>query len=70
VLSAGTTTVLVAVDQVIGTTYDYVYTYNGAASVDIGVIKAGYVPKYVRGYALTSSAAVLSIPLTIDRVYQ
>ncbi len=70
VLAAGTNTVLVAVDQVSGTSYDYVYTYNGAASVDIGIIKPGYVPLYIRGYALTASAATLPVSLVTDRVYQ
>ena len=67
VLTAGTDTILDQQDTLaLGT---YTYTYSGAQTVDVGVLKAGYVPFYIRGLSLTTSDATLPVALTIDRNY-
>jgi hypothetical protein len=65
ILTAGTETVLNQVDQNVGSTW--VHTYELPSSVDIFVSKAGYVPFYIRNYALQSSNASLPIAQTTDR---
>jgi hypothetical protein len=67
VLAAGTSTILASVDSGAGTTY--AYTYEGTPTIDIGFIKTGYVPQYIRGLALTSTNASIPVSLTIDRNY-
>lgn len=67
VLSAGTETVLNQIDQNVGSTW--VYTYETPQVIDIFVSKAGYVPFYIRNYALQSSNASLPIAQTVDRNY-
>lgn len=68
VLVAGTSTILDQKDQLAGTTYSY--TYSGAQSIDIGFIKPGYVPYYVRNLALTTTDSSIPVTLTPDRNYQ
>lgn len=65
VLSAGTDTVLDTFDQITGTTYTY--TYSGAQNIDIGFIKQGYVPFYIRNLALTTTDSSIPVSLTTDR---
>lgn len=67
VLQAGTSTVLDSVDAVAGTTWGY--TYETLQNVDIGIIKPGLVPLYIRNYALGSADATLPISQTFDRNY-
>ena len=67
VLTAGTTTILEQKDALAGTTY--AYTYSGAQTVDVGFIKPGYVPYYIRNLALTTTDASLPVSLTSDRNY-
>lgn len=67
ILQSGTTTILVQVDANAGTTYDHIYTTQ--QSVDIGIIKPGYVPYYVRGYALGATSSSLPIAQAVDRNY-
>jgi hypothetical protein len=67
ILQAGTETVLNQIDQNVGSTW--IHTYETPTSVDIFVSKAGYVPFYIRNYALQSSNASLPIAQTIDRNY-
>lgn len=67
ILSAGTTTILAQANEVSGSSY--VFEYSTAEAVDIGVIKPGYRPKYVRGFALADKDASLPIPLDFDRTY-
>jgi len=67
ILAAGTQTVLGSVDAQAVTDFDYVY--STPQSVDIGVIKAGYVPLYIYGYTLAASSASLPINLITDRSY-
>jgi len=66
ILAAGTDTVLDDVDQG-GTTFAYVY--SGTPTVDIGIIKAGYVPLYLYGVALGATSASLPIKQLVDRSY-
>jgi hypothetical protein len=67
VYAAGTSTVRQTADAVSGTTSTY--TYETTESVDIGVFKAGYIPYFVRGYALTSSNASIPVSQALDRAY-
>jgi hypothetical protein len=67
ILAAGTETVLASVDANAGSTYGY--TYETPVSVDLCVFKAGYIPLYVRGYALGSTDASLPIAQVADRAY-
>ena len=65
VLQAGTNTILESVDSVSGTSWGYTYTVQ--ETVDIGILKTGYVPLYIRNYTLGSTAASLPIAQTVDR---
>jgi hypothetical protein len=67
ILSAGTTTILQAVDSIVGTTSSY--TYSGAQNIDVGFIKTGFVPQYVRNLNLTASDSILPISQVADRNY-
>jgi len=67
VLTAGTSTILAQQDAGAGTTF--AYTYSGAQSIDIGFIKAGYVPQYIRNLSLTTTDSSIPVSLTIDRNY-
>lgn len=67
VLQAGTSTVLASVDA--NPTTSWGYAYSTLQNVDIGVILPGYVPKYVRNYALQATSTSLPIPLSADRNY-
>lgn len=67
ILQAGTSNILTSVDSYVGTTWAYVY--ETVQNVDIGIIKPGYVPLYIRNYALGTSNASLPVAQTIDRNY-
>lgn len=67
VLKAGTTTIIESIDQISGTSWGFTYTVQ--ENVDIGIIKPGYVPLYIRNYALGSTNASLPIAQSIDRNY-
>ena len=67
VLSAGTSTILDQKDNVNSNTLTYVY--SGAQNVDIGIIKPGYVPYYIRNLALTEVDSSIPVSLTQDRNY-
>lgn len=67
ILNAGTSNERANVDSNSGTTYNYVYETTG--NVDIGVFKAGYIPFYIRNYALQSTNAILPIAQVADRNY-
>ena len=65
VLSAGTSTILQALDSIPGTTASY--TYSSAQTVDVGFIKQGYVPMYIRNLSLGTADISLPISQTQDR---
>jgi hypothetical protein len=67
VLAAGTETERANVDANPVSSYGYVF--STAENIDIGVFKAGYVPLYVRNYALSSNDASLPISQVADRNY-
>jgi len=67
VLTAGTSSVLEQADQVGGTSYSY--TYSGTPIVDVGFIKPGYVPFYVRNLSLTTTDSSIPVAMTADRNY-
>lgn len=68
ILQAGTTNILTAVDANAGTQYSYVYEV--AQNIDIGIIKPGFVPLYIRNYPLTTANASVPIAQTADRNFQ
>jgi hypothetical protein len=68
VLEAGTTNILYQVDSYGSSSIPYVY--SGADTVDVGFIKPGYVPFYVRNLALGTSDSSIPVSLTLDRNYQ
>ena len=67
ILAAGTTTVLASIDS--NPNNNFAFTYTGAQTVDIGVIKQGFIVKYTYGYSLTGADQALPIALLIDRAY-
>ncbi len=66
-LLAGTSTELANIDANSGTTYTYIF--DTTTTVDIGVFKAGYVPFYIRNYALTYANVSLPVAQVADRNY-
>lgn len=67
VLQAGTETILDQADSIINTYYSF--KYSGAQNIDVGFIKGGYVPKYIRDIALTTTDSSIPVSLTVDRNY-
>ena len=67
VLSAGTSTIIEQKDSLASTSYGF--TYETPQTVDIGIIKPGYVPFYYRNLALGSTNATLPVTLVADRNY-
>lgn len=67
ILTAGTSSILTQVDAHGATSYGY--AYSGTPSVDVGFIKAGYVPYYIRGLTLGATDSSIPVSLTIDRNY-
>ena len=63
VLTAGTTTVLYSSDAA----STFVYTYSGAQTVDVGFIKTGYVPYYIRNLSLSTTDSSIPVAMTADR---
>ena len=67
VLTAGTSTILEQADSISGT--QYVFQYTGTPLVDIGVIKPGYKPKYLRNLQLGTTDTAIPVSLDVDRSY-
>ena len=65
VLTAGTTTIVDQKDALVGTFYSY--TYSGTPTIDIGFIKPGYVPNYIRNIPLTLVDSSIPVAMTADR---
>ena len=68
VLSAGTSTVLYQKDSVNSTTLTY--PYDVSHNVDIGILKPGYIPFYIRNLSLGDADSSIPVSLTVDRNYQ
>ena len=66
-LTAGTSTILDQRDALAGTSY--AYQYEGTPTVDVGFIKPGYVPLYIRNLALGSADASIPVAMQADRNY-
>ena len=67
VLSAGTSTILAQADSLpVG---QFVFQYAGTPLVDVGVIKPGYKPKYLRDLQLSAADTAIPVSLDIDRSY-
>jgi hypothetical protein len=67
VTTSDTNTVVGEVDANAGTSWGF--TFSGAQTVDIKVIKAGYVPWVIYDYALSAADASLPVAQTVDRAY-
>lgn len=67
VLTAGTSSILDQKDS-LGTT-SYAYTYSGAQTVDVGFLKPGYVPYYIRNLSLGTTDSSIPVSLFVDRNY-
>ena len=67
VLTAGTNTILDQKDALAGASYGY--TFSGAQNIDVGFIKPGYIPFYIRNLALTATDSSIPVSLTLDRNY-
>ncbi len=67
ILTAGTSTILTQVDAHGATSYGY--SYQGTPTVDIGFIKTGYVPQYLRNLTLGATDSSIPVSLTADRNY-
>lgn len=65
VLTVGTSTILASVDA--NPTSNYAFAYEGTPTVDVGFIKEGYVPLYIRNLALTSVDSSIPVAMTADR---
>jgi hypothetical protein len=67
ILAAGTETTRVLVDSHGCASYDYVY--ETPESIDVCIYKSGYIPFFIRAYALTTSDASLPIAQVADTTY-
>jgi hypothetical protein len=67
VLKAGTNIILESIESIASTSWGYTYTVQ--ESVDVGFIKPGYIPYYIRNLALGATDSSLPVALTLDRNY-
>lgn len=67
ILQAGTSNIIDQVDQ--HPSSSYTYSYATLQLVDIGILKAGYKPKYIRSFQLTAVSSTLPVVVDIDRTY-
>ena len=67
ILKAGTNIVLTAVDQ--NPTSSFSYVYSNIIPVDIGIIKPGYITKYLYNFQLPTADASIPIAQLVDRNY-
>lgn len=65
ILKASTEIQLADIQDLNATTFGYVYT--SSELIDIGILKEGYVPKYIRNYMLTGINTTLPIDQIQDR---
>ena len=68
VLTAGTSTVLDQQDAMAATSYSF--QYEGTPTIDVGFIKGGNVPFYIRNLTLGALDSSIPVSLSIDRNYQ
>jgi hypothetical protein len=67
VLTAGTSTILAQADAHPLSSYGFVY--EGTPTVDVGFIKPGFIPFYIRNLALGSTNSSLPVAMSADRNY-
>lgn len=65
VLQAGTNTIRQQVDAIAGTSHPY--TYETIENIDIGILKEGFVPQYIRNYPLSSTNSSIPVTQVADR---
>ena len=68
VLAAGSSNILAQQDE--GSGSNFAFTFSGPQNVDVGFIRPGYVPLYIRNLALGASDATIPVAMTADRNYQ
>jgi hypothetical protein len=64
-LTAGTSTILSQADSLADTTFSY--QYEGTPTIDVGFIKTGYVPYYIRALPLGVTDSSIPVAMTADR---
>jgi len=69
ILTAGTETERVNIQENSGTAYGYAYSYAAEDYIDVGVFKPGYTPFYVRNYLLGATNGSLPIAQEVDIYY-
>lgn len=67
VLQSGTTSILSSVDQ--NATTSWTYEYTTLQNVDIGILKQGYKPYYIRNYTLGSTNTTIPVSQLVDLAY-
>jgi len=67
IYQAGTETIRHQVGDIVGTINTYIY--STPENVDIGILRAGYIPLYIRNYALGSADASIPVAQVADRAY-
>lgn len=67
ILTAGTSTILQQVDA--HPSDSYPWGYSGTPTVDVGFLKPGYVPLYLRALSLGTTNSSIPVSLTVDRNY-
>lgn len=65
ILDAGLTVIRLQVDSHASDTF--IYNFTAPGNIDIGVIKEGYVPFYIRGFTLPLANTSIPISQTFDR---
>jgi len=68
ILTAGTSTILQQVDQHPSSSYPW--GYSGTPTVDVGFLKPGFKPRYLRNLALGASDSSIPVELQADLAYQ
>lgn len=64
---AGTEIIRQQTEDISGTTN--LYTYSTVENIDIGIMKAGYIPYYIRNYSLGNNDALVPVAQVVDRAY-
>jgi hypothetical protein len=67
ILATGTNTVLASVDQ--EPTASWLFSSTSPVTIDIGIIKPGYVTQYIYGYVVDQKGGSLPITQIADRSY-
>lgn len=69
VLQAGTSNIYQQIDSYSSSAWSWNYDPDSISAVDIGVLKPGYRPLYIRNLTLTVAGATIPIAQAVDRNY-